>query len=402
MAENAERNLRLLQELISCAHNLFFWTFDSRMTCVYSTCPDEQALKMVFALDENQTTALRELQEENMPVAITSMLKFLWIADFERDSSGKLLYIHVIGPAFVEDVAPRSLEATLNRVGIPLTLKSDFLQLLEQIPVIPIIRFFEYGLMLHYCITGEKISISDIRYPNAKQHKNESNPAFADAHGSWAMEQKVLKLVEDGNLDIKRQTSRLASIGAVGNLGNGDSLRHFKNITIIFTALCTRAAIRGGLDPEIAYTLSDRYINGIEACGGLSEIAEVNAAMQEDYARRVHQIKLGTGISQEIQKCCDFIQINIERKVTAAELADCSGYSEAHLARKFKQELGTTIAEYTISQKIKYAEALLQSGNKTVQEVAEQLGFHSQSYFGQQFKKITGTTPGKYQSNHSR
>lgn len=402
MAENAERNIRLLQELISCAHNLFFWTFDSRMTCVHSTCPDEQAFKTVFALDDSQTAALKELQEKNLPVAITGMLKFLWIADFERDSSGSLLYIHVIGPAFVEDVAPRSLEAALNQVGIPMTLKCDFLRLLEQIPVIPITRLFEYGLMLHYCITGQKITISDIQYPNVKQHKSDSGSVYADTHGSWAMEQKVLKLVEEGNLDIKRQTSQLASIGTVGNLGNGDSLRHFKNITIVFTALCTRAAIRGGLDPEIAYTLSDRYINGIEGCGSLSEIAEVNAAMQEDFARRVHQIKLSTGISPEIQKCCDFIQIHIERKVTAAELANCSGYSEAHLARKFKQELGMTIAEYTISQKMKYAEALLQSENKTVQEVAEQLGFHSQSYFGQQFKKVTGTTPGEYQSHHLR
>lgn len=402
MAENAERNLRLLQELLSCANNLFFWTFDSRMKCVYSTCPDEQTLKMVFALDEDQTSALTELQGENLPVAITSVLNFLWIADFERDSSGELLYFHVIGPAFVEDVAPRSLEAALDQAGIPMSLKCDFLRLLEQIPVIPITRFFEYGLMLHYCITGQKITISDIQYPNVKQRRNESNVVYADAHGSWAMEQKLLKLVEDGNLDIKRQASQLGSIGALANLGNGDSTRHFKNITIVFTALCTRAAIRGGLDPEIAYTLSDRYINGIEASGSLSEIAETNATMQEDFARRVHQIKLSAGISPQIQKCCDYIQIHIERKVTAAELADCSGYSEAHLSRKFKQELGMTIAEYTMSQKMKRAETLLQFENKTVQEVAEQLGFHSQSYFGQQFKKAIGMTPGEYQRRQSR
>lgn len=401
MAEYAERRLRLLRELISCAHNLFFWTFDPRMKCVYSTCPDEQALEMIFTMDEKQTILLEELQEKNLPIAITNALGFLWIADFERDSSKKLLYIHVIGPAFLEDISVRSLEAAIDRAGISLTLKHDFLKLLEQVPVIPVTRFFEYGLMLHYCITEEKITISDIQYPSTERAKKEPDAVYTDAHGSWAMEQKLLKLIEEGNLDVKRQASQLASIGGLPNLGDGSSMRHFKNITIIFTALCTRSAIRGGLNPEIAYTLSDRYIHGIESCKNLSEIAEINSAMQEDFARRVHQIKLGTGISPQIQKCCDYIQIHIERKVTAAELSACSGYSETHLSRKFKQELGVTIAEYTMSQKICRAKELLLSENKTVLEIAEQLGFHSQSYFGQKFKNATNMTPAEFRNKPS-
>lgn len=95
-------------------------------------------------------------------------------------------------------------------------------------------------------------------------------------------------------MNYKEQAGRMVGIGMTGNLGNGDSIRHIKNITIVYTALCIRAAIRGGVDSEIAYTLSDQYINAIETCASLSEIAEVNAAMQEDFVRRVHQIKKQT------------------------------------------------------------------------------------------------------------
>ena len=400
MAENTERNLRLLRELISCAHDLCFQTYDTRMNCVYSSLPDDRALSTAFVLDAEQSGALDELREGDRPVAVTGALSFLWIADPERDASGELLYIHVIGPVFVEDVAPGALEAALERLNVSAAVRHEFRRILEQVPVIPLTRLFEYGLMLHYCITGEKITASDIRFPQRPVPRRQDEPraSGANVHGTWAMEQKLLRLVEEGNPNIKREAARLGGVGSLANLGNGSTVRHFKNITIVFTALCTRAAIRGGLDPEIAYTLSDRYINAIEAAADLSGITEVNAAMQEDFALRVHRVKLHEGVSPQIRKCCDFIQLHPERSVPAAELAACSGYSESHLARKFKRETGMTIAEYTMQQKIELAESLLRSERKSVQEVAEQLGFHSQSYFGQQFKKITGRTPGEYRN----
>ena len=47
-------------------------------------------------------------------------------------------------------------------------------------------------------------------------------------------------------------------------------------------------------------------------------------------------------------------------------------------------------------QKIERAKILLRAGKQSIQEIAEQLGIQSQSYFGQQFKKVTGMTPGEY------
>ncbi len=77
----------------------------------------------------------------------------------------------------------------------------------------------------------------------------------------------------------------------MARLGNGDPIRNLKNMTIIYTALCTRAAIHGGLPPEISYNLSDMYIQSIEASRSLGEIAEVNSAMVDDFVRRVHHCR---------------------------------------------------------------------------------------------------------------
>ena len=152
--ENVERNLHLFRELISCAHELYFWTYDARGNCVYSNNPNEQLFKQIFVLDKGHEIVQTENLRKDRPVILTSVLGFLWITDFEPDASGELLYTHVIGPAFIEDVSSRTIEGALNKLCFSLALKKDFLQLIQQIPVISMMRFFEYGLMLHYCIHG--------------------------------------------------------------------------------------------------------------------------------------------------------------------------------------------------------------------------------------------------------
>lgn len=64
-------------------------------------------------------------------------------------------------------------------------------------------KYFEYGLMLHYCSTGERISISDLSY---QQGENKTSAPSKAAHtknpehvGIWNAKQLLLKMVEDGN-----------------------------------------------------------------------------------------------------------------------------------------------------------------------------------------------------------
>ena len=402
MAENAERNLRLFQELITCAQELYFHTFDAHMKCVHTTSPGESLYQSMFSMNESETDFQDMIRKADCPVVLTSSLGYLWIAEAERDASGDLLYIHVIGPAFIEDVSIHSIEESLERLGRSSILTMEFRNVLKDIPVVPISRYFEYAQMMHYCITGQKITVSDLQYCQAKaaspQQKEEE---IEKTHGTWAMEQKMMQMVSEGNLNFRQEAGRIASTGVVGNLGHGSSLRHIKNMIIISTTLFTRAAIRGGLNPEIAFMLSDRYINAVEGCKSFAEISEVNSAMQDDFVQRVHRIKASDGMSPQIRKCCDYIQLNVEKKLTIAELAQVCGYSETHLSRRFKQETGQTISRYILGQKIEMAKALLLDDAVTVQEIAARLGFESQSYFGEQFRRAVGMTPGEYRSKGS-
>lgn len=51
--------------------------------------------------------------------------------------------------------------------------------------------------------------------------------------------------------------------GRLGRVADED-LRNDKNIAIIVITLASRAAIRGGISPELAFTMADNYICDIE------------------------------------------------------------------------------------------------------------------------------------------
>nr|WP_314464745.1 AraC family transcriptional regulator [uncultured Clostridium sp.] len=400
MIEQSERNLRLFRELIRCGYDLSFWTFDSHMQIVDTNCTMANEMIHFFSFEKDQINNLFQSASLPYPVVLTNQLSMVWIADFEQDAFGKNLYVHLIGPAFVENASLQSIKARLSRMTLSSSTILDFSVALESIPLVPMTRFLEYGLMMHYCITGENLSVSHFTYLTSPHDAffKDDNTSEHTMHSSWSIEQKMLKLVEEGNLEYKHYANQIAGAGSLSNIGNGNSLRQVKNLVIIHTALCTRAAIRGGLDPDIAYSLSDRYINSVEDCKNIPDIAEVNATMQDDFVHRVYQCRNSSDVSPQVKKCCGYIQLHLGEQITLSQLAHYIGYSDSYLSKKFKEETGRTIKEYIMSSRIEHAKELLHSISLPIQDLCNQLGFGSQSYFGDQFRKATGMTPVEYRN----
>ena len=78
----------------------------------------------------------------------------------------------------------------------------------------------------------------------------------------------------------------------------------------------------------------------------------------------------------------------------AARLKVSSGY----LAHIFRRSMGMTISAFARRRKMELAVQLLTGSDKSLQEIAQMLGFSSQSHFGQVFMRATGETPGQYRA----
>lgn len=399
---NIHEKLRLFRDLIGCGHELYLSVLDPAFHLLDSSCPFQQHILALLDVDEDFADRVGELAEAGKPVILSTGPGFLWALDYEKDAGGGLLAYHLLGPVYVEDIAPRQIEEHLSSLGLVGGEKRVLLQQLSALPLFPINHFVDYSLMLHCCLTGEKGSSLSFTFLSQAKDVEDAPPRSSDAaHGTWAMEQELFRLIEEGNLDYRQHAAKLVGKGQMSPLGAGDTLRHFKNSTIIYTALCARAAIRGGLPPEAGYRLSDDYIVAIEKAGSFEEIAAINAEMQEQYVRQVHRCRSGR-LSPLTGRTCQYLDAHPEEKLNVPDLAERMGCSASSLTRAFKRETGRTLKEYLMERRLKLAQDALRSSGDSVQNICHSLGFSSQSYFTAEFRKAVGMTPTEYRQRNGQ
>jgi len=77
-------------------------------------------------------------------------------------------------------------------------------------------------------------------------------------------------------------------------------------------------------------------------------------------------------------------------------LADECGLSVSHFARSFRRTFGTSAHRYLIFQRVAMAKTLLSTSDRSLSEVALEVGFSDEAAFSRTFKALVGTPPGQW------
>lgn len=100
-----------------------------------------------------------------------------------------------------------------------------------------------------------------------------------------------------------------------------------------------------------------------------------------------------------VQRMQEYIDMNIERKITLKELAVAAGYSPWHAARLFKEVTGKAPFDYIRSLRLTKAALVLRDNQVKIVDVALDFVFDSHEGFTRAFSKEFGVTPYKYTKN---
>lgn len=395
------QNMTLLSELLQCGSDVFTWCYDADGNLLKSNCPEETFLASVFDLFGCKQQMLQHGTTHDTPITLGTALGILWASAFEKEH-GVLKRAWVIGPVFYQDVSMRGIEQGLKyyrKLETSVSWTIHLCDILGKVPVLQNTILTRYTLMLHYCLTGEHLAISDIdREPLPKVFDFPQMPVH-DRHKVWMTEQALLQMVRTGDLNYKQALSNSISISAGVPVRSDDALRQGKTSVLVFTSLVCRAAIEGGLSPEEAYALGDSYIQAAESAKTLNELNPLSRMMYDDFIRRVHKCRTNPQLSRPVQKCVDYIEMHLDQKIRAADLAKVTGYTEYYLTHRFKAETGLCVNDYVKFAKIERAKILLKSTDQTVQEIAASLCFSTRNYFTRVFQEVTGQTPMEYRGH---
>jgi len=117
------------------------------------------------------------------------------------------------------------------------------------------------------------------------------------------------------------------------------------------------------------------------------------------YLLHKYSLKLvSAGYSPLVQQLLLLVKENYTTNRTTPFYAEKMQMTPRYLSRRIKVETGKSIAQWVDEFTLQKAYYLLLNTNKTISQVADELHFPSQSFFGKYFKRLTGMSPKKFRN----
>ena len=101
-------------------------------------------------------------------------------------------------------------------------------------------------------------------------------------------------------------------------------------------------------------------------------------------------------------KAQDYIENNIEEKISIKKLASKFAVSRRQFDRRFIEATGNTPFEYLQRVKVEAAKKFLEVGSQTVTEAMYRVGYSDPSAFRRVFKDITSLSPVEYRNRYNK
>ncbi|MBP3603020.1 MAG: helix-turn-helix domain-containing protein [Lachnospiraceae bacterium] len=175
-----------------------------------------------------------------------------------------------------------------------------------------------------------------------------------------------------------------------------DPIRNLKYMFAISTGLASRFVVEAGLPIEVAYSISDLYIQKMDELNTESEITELQCEMHAHYTREMQKLRKQNALSRPVNQCIEYIDSHLNEHITLAVLSAQIGLSAGHLSAVFKKEMNQTIGDYITKARIESAKNMLNYSEYTYSQISSALAFSSQSHFTKVFREKTGYTPKEY------
>ena len=402
---HAEQNLLLLESAIPANEKFYVWCFGDDGHYIASSCPEEERelLEKGFWIFGGMEKAMAHVSaRETAPQIIGSPIGMHWAVTFESERGNSLVF--VMGPVFYHPPIEAQLRAALRPYRDSLEdarWGSALIEALPNLPVIPHAIFARYVIMTHNILTRQQLDVSALYTESENMKTTElASTQNRDRAKVYLAERAMLQMVRNGDINYHRMLTRSSSMSPGVGVQGREPLQQARISVIVFTSLVCRAAMEGGLSPEIAYALGDSYIQTAVNSNDAGELAALASTMYHDFIFRVHHLHVNPSYSPAIQKCCDYIELSLDKQIQISDLAALTGYTEYYLTEKFKKETGTPLFLYIRYAKVERAKLLLESTDLSVKELSERLAFNTVNYFIQCFRDTTGYTPAQYRKKH--
>ncbi len=379
-------------------HGICGYAYDVRGQLVDSVTIELENEEKVLPSQEVVKQAAKTCQEKGKPTILTEE-KVIYYFAIKDDQDNIFLF----GPIAMESLPLAKMQEYRHEHGI----KSKKYKM----PVIPPMKILNYIATMTFMLVGEQYEekellqlfgeITTVReqdydiYEYSRDYEDRQRMAYQ-------VEQQWTTAVENGTFrreQVELTEENLAKLDQIGTLAKGNSLKQLEYMVITTICLASRAAIRGGMNPYEAYTLSDLYYQKVAEASTIFELIQIYLMVANDFSDHVREVKNEHFHGGYTEQCKEYIARNRNKKISIEAMAKEFGINRSYLSRVFSKETGQTISEYIMEKRLQAAANMLKYSDVTISEISDYLCFNSQSYFGERFRKMYDCTPLEYRRN---
>ncbi len=314
----------------------------------------------------------------------------------------------IIGPSAQIMADGQQLRELAFRLDVPRDEVPVFVDGMRAIAPLPAETILQMLCTVNHLLNGETLELSDVAIYDDEQtlikthvekrrtaRQYDGDAAHRQAHNTLAIEEALMGIVRRGDtVALKRWLSQAPAVQ--GGKIAADQLRQQRNLFIVTATLVSRAAIRGGLREDDAFSLSDAFIQRAELLTSYGGIMNLQYNMLLEFTEQVEKLHWGKHESKLALDVANYVRRHLSEPISVEAMAEEFFLSRPHLSTKFKQETGVTLTDFILNEKTEEAKRLLRYSEKSASAISAYLGFSSQSHFARVFKKYAGCTPNEY------
>lgn len=206
-------------------------------------------------------------------------------------------------------------------------------------------------------------------------------------------EHYIMGVVIDGEIIVEKYVCKSDNIFTIP-MDVPHSIKSFSNSAYTMISFCIHEDYLVRMDIDKIKVMIERKLNQLfdekEIAARYSELLPDGLLLL-----LAHKLKNITNDSYSMVVKHKLLEVP-EIAISIEDMSNEICVSSFHMIRQFKKEIGLTPHQFQIQCRIRKAQKMLLN-DKTVVEVALDMGFYDQSHFVRCFKKLVGMTPASYQ-----
>ena len=210
---------------------------------------------------------------------------------------------------------------------------------------------------------------------------------------NYELEAKIMNMVEKGDTEgVRAILEKNVSDFKLPTRFRRDVLTEAQKLSITLNSISARAALKGGLNPNLVHSISTKYAIEIEKQISVLNINKLNISIIAEYCESVNKYSLA-GFSPIVKKAISYIRRNLSNSISLMDIAKNLHVNKAYLSRVFKKETDYNITDYIHRTKIHESLDLVRSGSYDITEIAVMFGYCNTAYYSTKFKDVMGASP---------